>query len=89
VTYDISFDGAAPGSPHHPETILYVWEIASGKSSDAEERVLSIWYLFCNSNMTRVMTLKGYFDGGVAEQHPQKQGLKPSEIKNIRVVRQL
>ena len=39
--------------------------------------------------MTRVMTLKGYFDGGVAEQHPQKQGLKPSEIKNIRVVRQL
>jgi len=39
--------------------------------------------------MTRVMTLKGYFDGGVAEQHPQKQELKPSEIKNIRVVRQL
>jgi hypothetical protein len=68
---------------------LYAWEIASGKSSNAEERVLSIWYLFCNSNMTRVMTLKGYFDGGVAEQHPQKQELKPSEIKNIRVVRQL
>jgi hypothetical protein len=23
VTYDISVDGVAPGSAHHPETILY------------------------------------------------------------------
>jgi hypothetical protein len=31
VTYDITFDGAAPGSPHRAEAILYTSRIASGK----------------------------------------------------------
>jgi len=31
LTYDISFDDSVPGSPHHPETILYARVIASGR----------------------------------------------------------